>query len=67
MAARGVAGATSRNRSRSSDPPCVERDGNAYRTFRLALKDGTVLDVSRDDAGGPWSVDHEIDDASAGA
>jgi MFS family permease len=38
----------------------VERDGTRFRTFRLALEDGTVLDVSRADAGGPWVVDHEI-------
>ena len=40
----------------------VDRDGTRYRTFRLSLKDGTVLDVSRDDAGGPWSIDHELSD-----
>jgi MFS family permease len=42
----------------------VERDGGRFRTFRLALRDGTVLDVSRDEAGGPWTVDHEAGDAS---
>jgi len=40
----------------------VERDGTRFRTFRLSLKDGTVLDVSRDDPGGPWSIDHELND-----
>jgi MFS family permease len=39
----------------------VEREGARFRTFRLALQDGTVLDVSRADEGGPWVVDHEVD------
>jgi MFS family permease len=43
----------------------VERNGTRFRTFRLALKDGTVLDVSQDAGGGPWVVDHELSEDTA--
>ena len=39
-----------------------ERNGVRLRCFRLSLRDGTVLDVSRPDAGGLWTVDRERDD-----
>ena len=39
-----------------------ERNGVRRRCFRLSLRDGTVLDVSRPDAGGLWTVDRERDD-----
>jgi len=39
-----------------------ERNGVRLRCFRLSLRDGTVLDVSRPDAGGIWTVDRERDD-----
>ena len=37
-----------------------ERDGVRTRRFRLALADGTVLDVSRDEPGGDWRIDREV-------
>lgn len=40
----------------------VEREGVRRRTFRLALEDGTVLDVSRADPGGDWGIDREAGD-----
>ena len=40
----------------------VERDGVRTRTFRLSLKDGTLLDVSRTEPDGDWTIDREIDD-----
>jgi hypothetical protein len=39
-----------------------ERNGNRLVCFRLALKDGTVLDVSRSDPGGTWGIDNEAGD-----
>lgn len=38
-----------------------ERDGERRRTFRLALVDGTELEVSRAEPDGPWRVDREGD------
>ncbi len=43
----------------------VERDGVRLRTHRLALADGTVLDVSRPEPDGAWRIDHERGDAVA--
>jgi hypothetical protein len=37
-----------------------ERDGVRVRRFRLALADGTVLDVSRDEPEGEWRIDREV-------
>ncbi len=37
-----------------------ERDGERRRSFRLALEDGTVLQVSRPEPDGDWSVDREL-------
>jgi MFS family permease len=37
-----------------------ERDGVRTRRFRLALADGTVLDVSRDEPDGDWRIDREV-------
>ncbi|HVF08249.1 MAG TPA: hypothetical protein VNC60_06705, partial [Actinomycetota bacterium] len=37
-----------------------ERDGVQTRRFRLALADGTVLDVSRDEPDGDWRIDREL-------
>jgi MFS family permease len=37
----------------------VERDGARLKTYRLALTDGTVLDVSRREPDGAWIIDHE--------
>jgi MFS family permease len=39
-----------------------ERDGLRVRRFRLALADGTVLDVSRDEPEGEWRIDRELTD-----
>jgi MFS family permease len=36
-----------------------ERDGERRRCFRLALQDGSVLDVSSPAPDGPWRVDRE--------
>jgi len=46
-----------------------ERDGVRRLVFRLALADGTELDVSRRDAGGEWQLDREgdRDPAASGA
>jgi hypothetical protein len=38
-----------------------ERDGVRRLAFRLALGDGTVLDVSRPEPDGPWRLDREGD------
>ena len=38
-----------------------ERDGERRLAFRLALGDGTVLDVSRPEPDGPWRLDREGD------
>ena len=38
-----------------------ERDGERRLGFRLALPDGTELDVSRPEPDGPWRVDREAD------
>lgn len=37
-----------------------ERNGVRTRRFRLALADGTVLDVSRDEPHGDWRIDREV-------
>ena len=39
----------------------AERDGVRRLAFRLALGDGTVLDVSRPEPDGPWRLDREGD------
>lgn len=39
-----------------------ERDGARRDTYRLALTDGTVLDVSRSEADGAWTIDRESGD-----
>jgi predicted MFS family arabinose efflux permease len=38
-----------------------ERDGERRLAFRLALLDGTELDVSRPEPDGPWRLDREAD------
>jgi hypothetical protein len=38
-----------------------ERDGVRMLRFRLALQDGSVLDVSRVEPGGSWGVEREAD------
>jgi predicted MFS family arabinose efflux permease len=38
-----------------------ERDGQRRLAFRLALPDGTELDVSRSEPAGPWRLDREGD------
>jgi MFS family permease len=40
-----------------------ERAGERRLRFRLALADGTVLDVSRAEPSGPWRIDREADAA----
>jgi hypothetical protein len=40
-----------------------ERDGERRLAFRLALSDGTQLDVSRPEPDGPWRLDREDDRA----
>ena len=42
-----------------------ERDGRRRLGFRLALPDGTELDVSRPEPDGPWRVDREADSPGA--
>jgi hypothetical protein len=42
----------------------VERDGERRLAFRLALADGTELDVSRPEPDGPWRLDREGDRAT---
>ncbi len=37
-----------------------ERDGQRRRAFRLALEDGTVVQVSRAEPDGPWRLDREV-------
>jgi MFS family permease len=41
------------------DDHLEERDGERRRSLRLALQDGTVLDVSRPEPAGPWRIDRE--------
>jgi hypothetical protein len=41
----------------------VERDGERRLAFRLALPDGTELDVSRSEPDGRWRLDREGDHA----
>jgi predicted MFS family arabinose efflux permease len=42
-----------------------ERDGDRRLAFRLALADGTELDVSRREPDGPWRLDREGDRRAA--
>jgi hypothetical protein len=42
-----------------------ERNGERRRCFRLALRDGSVLDVSRPESGGLWTIDRERDEPRA--
>jgi predicted MFS family arabinose efflux permease len=44
-----------------------ERDGERRLAFRLALADGTELDVSRPEPEGPWRLDRERDRPDAGS
>jgi hypothetical protein len=44
-----------------------ERDGERRLAFRLALADGTELDVSRAEPDGPWRLDREGDHARSPA
>ncbi len=37
-----------------------ERDGRRLLCFRLALQDGTVIEVSRPEPRGPWRLDREL-------
>ena len=39
-----------------------ERSGERRRCFRLALRDGSVLDISRPEQGGLWTIDRERDE-----
>lgn len=39
----------------------AEREGRRLRTFRLALEDGSVLDVSREEPEGQWRIDREVE------
>ncbi|HTG47259.1 MAG TPA: MFS transporter [Actinomycetota bacterium] len=43
-----------------------ERDGERRRCFRLSLQDGTVLDVSRAEPDGRWTIDREREDEPTG-
>jgi len=38
----------------------VERQSGRFRTFRLALTDGTTLDVSSREPDGDWAIDREL-------
>jgi predicted MFS family arabinose efflux permease len=42
-----------------------ERDGVRMRRFRLALQDGSVLDVSRVEPDGAWRIDREAEGTTA--
>jgi hypothetical protein len=42
-----------------------ERDGVRMRRFRLSLQDGSLLDVSRVEPDGMWSIEREAEDGSA--
>jgi predicted MFS family arabinose efflux permease len=42
-----------------------ERDGVRLRRFRLALQDGSVLDVSRVEPDGTWRIDREAEGGAA--
>jgi hypothetical protein len=44
-----------------------DRDGERRLAFRLALADGTELDVSRSEPDGPWRLDREGDHARSAA
>jgi predicted MFS family arabinose efflux permease len=44
-----------------------ERDGERRLAFRLAIADGTELDVSRAEPDGPWRLDREGDSPRAAA
>jgi hypothetical protein len=37
-----------------------ERDGERRRRFRLALEDGTVIEVSRAEGAGTWRLEREL-------
>jgi len=39
-----------------------ERDGAPMRRFRLSLQDGSLLDVSRVEPDGMWSIEREAED-----
>jgi len=39
-----------------------ERNGERRRCFRLSLRDGTILDVSRPEPDGVWTIDRERDE-----
>ena len=54
-------GAASRSPSTSSEPGTRSVTASAGSAFRLALPDGTELDVSRPEPDGPWRVDREAD------
>ena len=41
-----------------------ERDGAPMRRFRLSLQDGSLLDVSRVEPDGMWSIEREAEDGS---
>ncbi len=43
-----------------------ERGGERRRCFRLSLQDGTILDVSRIEPDGNWTIDREREDQPAG-
>ncbi len=42
------------------DSALEERDGVRMRRFRLALADGTVLDVGREEPDGEWRIEREV-------
>jgi hypothetical protein len=42
-----------------------ERDGTRMRRFRLSLQDGSLLDVSRVEPDGMWSIEREAEDGTA--
>jgi MFS family permease len=43
------------------------RAGVPHRTLRLALADGSVIDVSSPESGGAWGIDHEAGAAGDGS
>jgi hypothetical protein len=40
----------------------VEREGTRFRAFRLALEDGSTLDVERAEPDGDWRIVREAED-----
>ena len=44
-----------------------ERGDGRFRCFRIRLDDGSVLDISRPEPDGDWTIDRERDEPAAPA